>query len=653
MMDPARIAEMPEWLTPEEAARALNISARGVRKKALREGWLTKTTSVRGGQRVMIHRTALEPGPDKPPASQAGLIRFDAAPDWAQAKAEARRDLIVMIEERAKQGKKSKQRKAYLKKYARGEFALDLSERLNKTSYATYMRWLSAYKAEGIAGLLPAHKGRAPETAPDVLARLKALSLKKHRAAAVVHDMLAEEFPGRVPSYDTVLRHVKAVRAEYAEEMLFMHKGATAHRHATLTGLGRSDAKAKHPNHMWEIDGSPADVVDEGGVRRKVIGIVDIYTRRYLFRLHVDASALRVAQTLRAAILKWGLPDVLIMDNGKDYQAKRIQTMCEELGIHVITNPPFSPEKKPHVERSFRTLSRRVFKELTGSTGHDLNSRPEVIVPRYGMDKIQEIIDTWTENYWHERPLKLSGKFGKRPRELAGERAPNMVADERVLDVLLGDVGTRKIRQGFINYRARKYFHDRLLTLDAFSEVQLREDAADVGRIFVFVDGRYFCTALDLAHLGLTPEEFTLRQRKKISLAKARVRELKAEFGGGDPDADYLKYLDCLKNKKPTALPGPKKVVEFPGLEKAAQAVSGPAPVSGEPAPEAVAGGRPAFWDDPAARYEWCLRNPGLLETEDVDYMASYENTAEYRENREAWDCLRETLELAVMEGNS
>lgn len=649
-MDSAQLAALPEWLTAEDVAQRLGVSARSVRRMAMQEDWLTQQQPSYGryGFRLLYHRSCLLPRP-RAGAQEAGLLRLSQAPDWSQARAEARRDLIVMIEERLAKGQKSKQRRRLISRFCAGEFATKLADSLGKVSYRTYMRWLAAYRAEGVAALLPAHKGRSAEIPPDVLAELKDLALKKPRAAAVIHDMLNEKYSGRVPSYGAVLRLTKAIRKEYAEEYLYMHKGPTAHRHATLTALGRSDAKALHPNHMWEIDTTPADVVDSEGKRRKIIGIVDVYSRRYHFRAHESSSGYCVAQTIRSAILAWGLPAIIIMDNGKDYQSKRVQTMCEELGIHIITNPPFCPEKKPHVERSFRTLSRRVFRELTGSTGHDLTARPEVIVPRYTMSQIQEIMDSWVENYWHEQPLSVPGKGKKRPRELAGDRAPKMISNERVLDILLGDVGKRKIRQGYIHYRNRKYFHEMLLTLDAFGEVELREDAADVGRIYVFRDRRYLCTAIDMEHLGLKPEEFSELQRRKLSLAKARVNQLKASFGGGDPDADFAEYLDRLKKKKPASLPGPQKVVEFPNLDKAAAA--SPAPAPEEPSPDA--GERPLYWDDPATRYEWCLKNAKELLPEDADFMGAYEKTREYRDTREGWDFLRAQLKLDAVEGGA
>ena len=90
-----------EWLTIEEVAEALGINQRSVRRRAIREGWPTRVAPCRGGHRLEIHRSVLGGGGEP---NEAGLLRLSGVPGWAVERAEARRDLIVLVEERLEAG---------------------------------------------------------------------------------------------------------------------------------------------------------------------------------------------------------------------------------------------------------------------------------------------------------------------------------------------------------------------------------------------------------------------------------------------------------------------------------------------------------------------------------------------------------------------
>jgi transposase len=643
------------WASLAELGALLGISRQAARKLASDcDTRLNPGHRGQGGKRIEVdlstlpqHIQARIDGQNKE-TDETALLRIDAAPGWAVARAEAREAVLSIVEGRLSHKKKAAQRRKLIKAYNAGAIGDDIPNKPDKISYATYNRWLSAYQADGLAGLLPANRGRTGSLNGQIAKKLRDYALGKPRAAATIYDYLVAEYGDKCPSYATVLRRVKKIRKDNAEIYLGMAKGPNALRHVTLSALGNSAAKAAYPNHIWEIDSSPADVMDANGKRNTVVGIVDLYTKRYHFRLHPRSNGLGVAQTIRTAILEWGIPDVIIMDNGNDYQSRRVAAMCAALRIHIITNDPYSPEQKPAVERSFRTLSERCFRELLGYTGNCILTRPEEIKLHHTADDIQLIINKWLDVDWHERPRVK----GKRPRELAGERTPRRVSDERVLDILLGDVGTRGIKQSHIKYKGRKFFHEKLLELDSINtKVHVREDASDAGRIYVFHEGAYFCTATDVLHLGLSPEELRLLQKKKLRIAKARVAAFK-QANAAEPETPFMEYLDRRAAEAPATLPGPAKVVQFPELEAAAADQEEVL----VPSAQDVGGDhdRPAWWESPEKRYEWTLeqqaRNGDLL-PEDIEFLAEYEASPEYASAKEAWDFFRATLELPSVQG--
>jgi putative transposase len=133
--------------------------------------------------------------------------------------------------------------------------------------------------------------------------------------------------------------------------------------------------QADYALQVVQIDHTPVDqiVVDES--TRKPIGrpwltlAIDIASRMVTgFYLTMEApSAVSVAMTLRHAVLpkeEWladrditapwpasGLPDLLHMDNAKEFHSRALARGCGEYGIEQKYRPPATPHYGGHIER--------------------------------------------------------------------------------------------------------------------------------------------------------------------------------------------------------------------------------------------------------------------------------------------------------------
>ena len=54
-------------------------------------------------------------------------------------------------------------------------------------------------------------------------------------------------------------------------------------------------------------------------------------------------------------LFRWGTPDYLLTDNGKEFDNKDLGRILEVYGVIRVTTPPYHPQANP-VERSNRTL---------------------------------------------------------------------------------------------------------------------------------------------------------------------------------------------------------------------------------------------------------------------------------------------------------
>lgn len=70
-------------------------------------------------------------------------------------------------------------------------------------------------------------------------------------------------------------------------------------------------------------------------------------------------------------INKWspmGIPQTIVIDNGKEFKNKSFKSVACELGIILQYNPPRTPEMKGTIERVFRTFDTNLVHQMPGTT---------------------------------------------------------------------------------------------------------------------------------------------------------------------------------------------------------------------------------------------------------------------------------------------
>lgn len=607
--------------TAKQLADALGVSVQAVHKRAKGERWAFTSANGRGDKVFKVDRLpgdvrarwiqhvdgAYIKGLVLPTRgdvdltqARALLAKFEGAPEWARARAEARGAIVDAFDRAAAAGEKknlTKAKKEFVRRYNAGNNHLGLDtgvyETIDRVSRASLDRWRGLKRRLGLAGLLDGSRERESFSGltEDMKDYIKGLKKKKiHTRPVRICEYLANKFAGEpLPSDDTVRRYLHDWEEKNASLVAYLIN-PDKWRDDYQIAFGDSSSKAQYFLHMIEFDNTPADLMCADGRRHTVVGAIDVFSRKVKCLVVPTSKSQAIATLMRRIIVEWGLFDVMIKDNGSDYASKHIDACCGALGLETPYVPPFTPEAKPHIERFFRTLSTGLFEELAGYVGHSVAERKDIEAQKSFADRImhrgavvdvgmsaaelQGMIDTWTENIYHQR---VHGSLGMSPEAKAGESSQPVrkIMDERVLDILLAPAGKPTVQKKGIRFQHGHYVAPELG--DHIGEkVQLRQDLADAGRVYVFtLDGAFICTAEDAALGGMTVEEVNRarKHQKKAVLEQARALETLAK-GVGDPMAELLESKRGGAGK--VARFSRREAFESDAVREAARALCGP-----------------------------------------------------------------------------
>jgi transposase InsO family protein len=540
-------------LTLADIAAKTSVNKDTLKKRARREGWPFQEARRNGGITRLYAITniprdlqaaitlAMIPAPaapakPTPAASGEAAIALSRLTEKQRARFDARVAVIDAIEAwRRQHGLPVKDAAhAFAKAFNEGAPVVSIEIRAalpRNVSGHTVLSWMRMLKRGDVESLALAKKGRhlkgtgvidRDAAVQDVV--LGMLGKHSHISCTLLVRALRTKFADageRVPSYATVSRWVRTWKRKNAQLFLAM-SDPDAHRSKYGAAGGDASEGIDRPNQLWQVDSSPLDVTCSDGRRHTLISVIDVATRRLKFHVVRTSSADGVANLLRKAIIDWGVPDAIKSDNGPDYASKRIEDLARSLQIDQDFCTPFSPEQKPHVERSFRTFQHDLLELLDGFSGHDVRQKQAIrsrksfaermsgrksVETRMTPAEVQDFCDKWCTAY-ATRPHR--GLKGKSPLQVLAEwKGPiRRIENERALDILImpapKDGGWRVVGKKGVSVEGGEYNHRAFGGMEG-SRVFVRLDPEDIGRIYVYDDNRDFiCIAEDPAISGVS-----------------------------------------------------------------------------------------------------------------------------------------------------
>jgi putative transposase len=447
----------------------------------------------------------------------------------------------------------------------------------------TVWRWLRGYRAGGVEALIPARgfvrahetRWKDPRVAEicnraleDQYLKLWAPS-KIHVIRAIQDACVATGVPA--PSRPTLYRCIDRVPAATTIQkregrQQFEARFLATPRHFTTTDI-------THPLQLIEIDHTLLDLelIDEEtgmalGRPWLTLGF-DAYSRMpWGYFLSFDPpSAIAVMMCIRHGVLRkhahdrygtqhdwpvWGVPASLIVDNGKEFHAHHIRTLCATLEIDLRYRPRRTPRFGAVIERTFGTINARVLHNLLGNTKTMVNVKMKNRNPQDEAVWTLPLLDTLLHVYfadWH--PHEVHGSLhGHTPLQMWTEGldltgAPRYPNDIDAFHRATLPVITRVVsREGIVKDHLH-YHHPALKALVGSTEpVTVRWDPLDLSYILVRpsqVDEWIVAIADDGPAMQMTAMEFRrIRRmiananqdvsRHTIRQARDRIRQLEA-----------------------------------------------------------------------------------------------------------------------------
>ncbi len=234
-----------------------------------------------------------------------------------------------------------------------------------KLSPLTLKKWYWLYTSGGLEALLPKTRsdlGESRVLSIDACRQIEAYRKQfPHITGRKIYEKLVEEgyVKKEAASLDSLYRYLKAA------------------------GLTRENMPPKeclafefeHANDCWQADTTFGPTILCGGKHRQTYLIVFIDDASRLIvhgEFFFEDNALNMQKTFQKAILKFGVPRRIFVDNGCSYRNSQLDWICAELGIVKIHSRPYHPQGKAKCERSHRTEKDRWMNCTDWNTFHSL-----------------------------------------------------------------------------------------------------------------------------------------------------------------------------------------------------------------------------------------------------------------------------------------
>jgi len=311
-------------------------------------------------------------------------------------------------------------------------------------SERTLRRYLAAYRAEGFGGLLPKGKGRQPSDAtiaPEILEQ--AILLRREVPSRSVSQLIQIlEWEHRIEP--------GSIKRSTLQERLAARGYSTRHmRMYAESGVAARRFQQRHRNRLWhsDIKYGPYLPIGPSGAMKQVflVTFIDDATR---FVLHgafypvMDKTI--VEDCFRQAIQKFGVPESVYFDNGKQYRTKWMTRACSKLGIRLLFAKPYSPEATGKVERFNRVVDAFLSEAAL--------EKPKTLA------RLNELFQVWlSECYQHKSHSALPNKCSPETAYRSDKKALRFVDPEALSTAFLHSESRKVDKSGCISFQDRKY----------------------------------------------------------------------------------------------------------------------------------------------------------------------------------------------------
>ena len=340
----------------------------------------------------------------------------------------------------------------------------------------TIRRWINLYNEKGFDGLKPqksslSGKSKLSEEIINAAITLRR-EVPKRSIAEIIRILewegLAE--PGFIKH--TTLQDQLAARGYSSRQMLTYARDVTSAR------------RFQKPwrNYLWQSDIKYGIYVN--GQPTYMVCFIDDCTRNIMhseFYNTLDQSI--VQDCFRKALAKFGAPDSVYFDNGKQFRTHWMKRACGKLGIRLLYARPYNPEGKGKQERYNQTV--------------DAFLREASVEKPKSLDELNRLYNVWMDECYLNIPHSaLNGKTPHECYELDNHDIRFLPADT-IANAFLTCEQRKADKGGCISFNGMKYEVELGLSM-IYRTVDVVYDPADISILTIECEGFKPCQAKPL-----------------------------------------------------------------------------------------------------------------------------------------------------------
>lgn len=305
-------------------------------------------------------------------------------------------------------------------------------------------RYIAKYREEGFNGLRPKGKSTTvkEEPIPPHIMDQAILLRREVPSRSVSQIIQILEWEGRVPQGQ--------IKRSTLQEKLAERGYSTRHmKMYAQSGVAARRYQQKYRNKLWhsDIKYGPYLPIGKEGDKKQVylVLFVDDCSR---FVLHGEfypvLDQVIVEDCFRKAIGKYGVPDAVYFDNGRQYRTKWMTRACSKMGIRLLFAKPYSPESTGKPERINRVVDAFLSEAAL--------EKPKTL------DQLNQLFWVWLEEcHQNKSHSALEGKLSPEAAYRSDKKPLRFLDPEVVADAFLHCEERKVDKSGCISFEGKKY----------------------------------------------------------------------------------------------------------------------------------------------------------------------------------------------------
>ncbi|XP_070563836.1 KRAB-A domain-containing protein 2-like [Ptychodera flava] len=182
--------------------------------------------------------------------------------------------------------------------------------------------------------------------------------------------------------------------------------------------------QVRHQVDLVDMQRSPVSV--KGEIFKYILSVQDVLSRYIWLRPLTRKSSEHVSRELYSLYCEVGPPRVLQCDNGGEFK-KAVERLCKKMEIKIIRGSPYHPQSQGKVERSHRSLHKKMMYDFMQMSRRGIN----------WAKRLKEY-----QKLQNEEPMEVLGN--RSPFEVFYGRVSNAVTERHPNGLMCRESRTRK-----------------------------------------------------------------------------------------------------------------------------------------------------------------------------------------------------------------